>query len=429
MSLDAGTLAVTANNGTNWTGDIDLGTSSTGATLRLNGENALRTGTVTFVNSSSEILLNHAGDLSFGNSVSGSGSFHVDLDGNDFTFTNAEADLTAGARLYLDHAGFSLDGGLNSTVAQKTEIVLGSQSTLSSSGEVDRLVWGLDLTSGGTIDLGEIDGNGGQLVFSSGGSGSGTLKLSSNQTTTITFNGSEASGGNRVDESNNGASLLAGGGTFDLDLFEGVSNLTGVTVETDGQISGGLATDGDFESTAENYYQNADSGDSADDLVAVLRRGGSGLFYYDANRDVVYMKYGIREIDLQLSNSGQGLRLDAESMTDATLSARVTGKGNIVFAGGAVTVTDSTNNYTGSTYVQSGRPLRSVRATSSARLIICRSMRVARLRSEPVLSKRSANCPARGRSRSARVLRSRSTTASARVRAFGTKTILLRRML
>lgn len=354
LSLDAGTLAVTANNRTNWTGDIDLGTSSTGATLRLNGENALGTGTVTFVNSSSEILLNHAGDLSFGNSVSGSGSFHVDLDGNDFTFTNAEDDLTAGARLYLDHAGFSLDGGLNSTVAQKTEIVLGSQSMLSSSGEVDRLVWGLDLTSGGTIDLGEIDGNGGQLVLSSGGSGNGTLKLSSDQTTTITFNGSEASGGNRVDESNNGASLLAGGGTFDLDLFEGVSKLTGVTVETDGQISDGLATDRDFESTAENYYQNADSGDSADDLVAVLRRGGSGLFYYDANRDVVYMKYGIREIDLQLSNSGQGLRLDAESMTDATLSARVTGKGNIVFAGGAVTVTDSTNDYTGSTYVQSG---------------------------------------------------------------------------
>ncbi len=189
-------------------------------------------------------------------------------------------------------------------------------------------------------------------MLSSGGTG--TLKLSSDQTTTITFNGSEASGGNRVDESNNGASLLAGGGTFDLDLFEGVSNLTGVTVETDGQISGGLATDGDFNSTAENYYQNADSGDSADDLVAVLRRGGSGSFYYDANRDVVYMKYGIREIDLQLSNSGQGLRLDAESMTDATLSARVTGKGNIVFAGGAVTVTGSTNDYTGSTYVQSG---------------------------------------------------------------------------
>ena len=41
-------------------------------------------------------------------------------------------------------------------------------------------------------------------------------------------------------------------------------------------------------------------------------------------------------------------------MTDATLSARVTGKGNIIFAGGAVTVTDSTNAYTGSTYVQSG---------------------------------------------------------------------------
>ena len=354
LSLDEGSLEVTANTGTNWQGNLALGTSATKAVLNLTGENALGNGTVTFVNNDSEIHLLHSGALAFGNAVSGSGSIYVDLEGNDFTFTNTQANLTAGSHLYLTDAGFSLDGGLNSTVAQKTEIVLGSQSTLSSSGEVDRLVWGLDLTSGGTIDLGEIDGNGGQLVFSSGGSGSGTLKLSSNQTTTITFNGSEASGGNRVDESNNGASLLAGGGTFDLDLFEGVSNLTGVTVETDGQISSGLATDGDFESTAENYYQNADSGDSADDLVAVLRRGGSGLFYYDANRDVVYMKYGIREIDLQLSNSGQGLRLDAESMTDATLSARVTGKGNIVFAGGAVTVTDSTNNYTGSTYVQSG---------------------------------------------------------------------------
>lgn len=354
LSLNAGTLQVDANTGTNWQGNLALGTSATKAVLNLTGENALGNGTVTFVNNDSEIHLLHSGALAFGNAVSGSGSIYVDLAGNDFTFTNTQADLTSGSHLYLTDAGFSLDSGRNSTVAQKTEIVLGSQSTLSSSGEADRLVWGLDLTSGGTIDLGEIDGDGGQLVLSSGGSGSGTLKLSSGQTTTITFNGSEASGGNRVDESNNGASLLAGGGTFDLDLFEGVSNLTGVTVGTDGQISSGLATDGDFNSTAENYYQNADSGDSADDLVAVLRRGGSGLFYYDANRDVVYMKYGIREIDLQLSNSGQGLRLDAESMTDATLSARVTGKGNIVFAGGAVTVTGSTNDYTGSTYVQSG---------------------------------------------------------------------------
>lgn len=354
MSLDEGTLAVTANAETNWQGNLALGTSATKAVLNLTGENALGNGTVTFVNNDSEIHLSHSGALAFGNAVSGSGSIYVDLAGNDFTFTNTQANLTAGSHLYLTDAGFSLDSGLNSTVAQKTEIVLGSQSTLSSSGEVDRLVWGLDLTSGGTIDLGEIDGDGGQLVLSSGDSGSGALKLSSDQTTTITFNGSEASGGNRVDESNNGASLLAGGGTFDLDLFEGVSDLIGVTEGTDGQISDGLATDGDFSRTAENYYQNADSGDSADDLVAVLRRGGSGSFYYDANRDVVYMKYGIREIDLQLSNSGQGLRLDAESMTDATLSARVTGKGNIIFAGGAVTVTDSTNDYTGSTYVQSG---------------------------------------------------------------------------
>lgn len=354
LSLDEGSLEVTANTGTNWQGNLALGTSATKALLNLTGENALGNGTVTFVNNDSEIHLLHSGALAFGNAVSGSGSIYVDLEGNDFTFTNTQANLTAGSHLYLTDAGFSLDSGLNSTVAQKTEIVLGSQSTLSSSGEVDRLVWGLDLTSGGTIDLGEIDGDGGQLVLSSGGSGSGALKLSSDQTTTITFNGSEASGGNRVDESNNGASLLVGGGTFDLDLFEGVSDPIGVDVGTDGQISGGLATDGDFDSTAENYYQNADSGDSADDLVAVLRRGGNGSFYYDADRDVVYMKYGIREIDLQLSVADQGLMLNASGMTGAELSARVTGKGNIVFVKGEIAVSDQTNVYLGSTYVKDG---------------------------------------------------------------------------
>lgn len=66
------------------------------------------------------------------------------------------------------------------------------------------------------------------------------------------------------------------------------------------------------------------------------------------------MRYGIRQIDLQYSDSGRGLRLAADG-NGGELSADVTGSGNIVYAGGNIRVSGSNaNDYTGSTYVESG---------------------------------------------------------------------------
>lgn len=363
LILNAGQLTVNAHNDTNWRGNLALGTETASAVLYLSGVNALGNGTVSFANSGSVINLAHNADLAFGNAVSGYGTITVDIDGHNFTFTNAEADLTAGSHLNLLNADFSLDAAQNADVAQKTLISLGSESTLFTNGgteAVNRSIWGLDLTSGGTIHFGNIDASGGQLVLSSGIGenivGSGTLNLSTNQAVTIVFNGEEGSTGSRVDDDNTGASLLSGGGTFDLDLFEGVTNLTvgGTKITSGGQINKGLQTERDFSSTSENYYQDADGDDASDDLVAVLRRGGSGTFFYDADRDAVYMKYGIREIDLQRSVADQGLMLNASGMTGAELSARVTGKGNIVFVKGEIAVSGQTNDYLGSTYVKDG---------------------------------------------------------------------------
>lgn len=364
LILNAGQLTVNAHNDTNWRGNLALGTETASAVLYLSGVNALGNGTVSFANSGSVINLAHNADLAFGNAVSGYGTITVDIDGHNFTFTNAEADLTAGSHLNLLNADFSLDAAQNADVAQKTLISLGSESTLFTNGgteAVNRSIWGLDLTSGGTIHFGNIDASGGQLVLSSGIGenivGSGTLNLSKNQAVTIVFNGEEGSTGSRVDDDNTGASLLSGGGTFDLDLFEGVTNLTvdGTKITSGGQINNGLQTvKDDFSSTSENYYQDADGDDASDDLVAVLRRGGNGTFFYDADRDAVYMKYGIREIDLQRSVADQGLMLNASGMTGAELSARVTGKGNIVFVKGEIAVSDQTNDYLGSTYVKDG---------------------------------------------------------------------------
>ena len=353
LSLDEGTLAVTANAETNWQGNLALGTSATKAVLNLTGENALGKGMVTFVNNDSEIHLSHSGALAFGNAVSGSGSIYVDLAGNDFTFTNTQADLTSGSHLYLTNADFSLDAGQNAAVAGKTEIVLGSQSTLSSSGESDKNIWGLDLRSGGTIDFGQVDADGGQIVLTGNDGSSGRLDLSSEKKATVVFEGDEAEAGSRFDDTNTGSALLSGGGVFDLALFEGVKELylDGKQISKSEDPLSGLKTDDSFSETGEDYYQHADE-DGEYDLVAKLYRGGNGSFYYDG--DAISMRYGIRQIDLQWTESGGGLRLAADANA-GELSADVTGIGNIVFAGGSIVVRGGgTNDYTGSTYVENG---------------------------------------------------------------------------
>ncbi|MBM6705295.1 hypothetical protein H6A60_12555, partial [Sutterella massiliensis] len=141
-------------------------------------------------------------------------------------------------------------------VAGSTLIGLSGVSQLISSGESDKNVWGLDLTSGGTIDFGQIDGSGGQLVLSSNDgtwSGSGRIDLSSNKQTTVVFeDGTSQQTGNRFDELNSGSALLSGGGVFDLTLFEGVSDvyLNGSQITGSGTVSiSGFQTDGSFSGT------------------------------------------------------------------------------------------------------------------------------------------------------------------------------------
>lgn len=365
LNLDDGELVVHANSGTSgesgWSGTINVGDSDSDAVLTLSGAGALGSGAIVLANSGSVININESTGLTFSNAISGYGTINVNLSGGAFAFGTNQSGLATGTKLNFLNATFSLDDSNNAAVAGSTLIGLSRDSQLISSGESDKNVWGLDLTSGGTIDFGQIDGSGGQLVLSSNDgtwSGSGRIDLSSNNQTTVVFeDGTSQQTGNRFDELNSGSALLSGGGVFDLTLFEGVSDvyLNGSQITGSGTVSiSGFQTDGSFSGTGENYYQDADGDGTADDLVAKLYRGGSGSFYYDADEDVIYMRYGIRQIDLQYSDSGRGLRLAADG-NGGELSADVTGSGNIVYAGGNIRVSGSNaNDYTGSTYVESG---------------------------------------------------------------------------
>lgn len=365
LNLDDGELVVHANSGTSgesgWSGTINVGDSDSDAVLTLSGAGALGSGAIVLANSGSVININESTGLTFSNAISGYGTINVNLSGGAFAFGTNQSGLATGTKLNFLDATFSLDDANNAAVAGSTLIGLSRDSQLISSGESDKNVWGLDLTSGGTIDFGQIDGSGGQLVLSSNDgtwSGSGRIDLSSNNQTTVVFeDGTSQQTGNRFDELNSGSALLSGGGVFDLTLFEGVSDvyLNGSQITGSGTVSiSGFQTDGSFSGTGENYYQDADGDGTADDLVAKLYRGGSGSFYYDADEDVIYMRYGIRQIDLQYSDSGRGLRLAADG-NGGELSADVTGSGNIVYAGGNIRVSGSiANDYRGSTYVESG---------------------------------------------------------------------------
>lgn len=365
LNLDDGELVVHANSGTGgesgWSGSINVGDSDSDAVLTLSGAGALGSGAIVLANSGSVININESTGLTFSNAISGYGTINVNLSGGAFAFGTNQSGLTTGSKLNFLDATFSLDDSNNAAVAGSTLIGLSGDSQLISSGESDKNVWGLDLTSGGTIDFGQIDGSGGQLVLSSNDgtwSGSGRIDLSSNNQTTVVFeDGTSQQTGNRFDELNSGSALLSGGGVFDLTLFEGVSDvyLNGSQITGSGTVSiSGFQTDVSFSGMGENYYQDADGDGTADDLVAKLYRGGSGSFYYDADEDVIYMRYGIRQIDLQYSDSGRGLRLAADG-NGGELSADVTGSGNIVYAGGNIRVSGSNaNDYTGSTYVESG---------------------------------------------------------------------------
>lgn len=365
LNLDDGELVVHANSGTSgesgWSGTINVGDSDSDAVLTLSGAGALGSGAIVLANSGSVIHINESTGLTFSNAITGYGTINVNLSGGAFAFGTNQSGLATGTKLNFLDATFSLDDSNNAAVAGSTLIGLSDDSQLISSGESDKNVWGLDLTSGGTIDFGQIDGSGGQLVLSSNDgtwSGSGRIDLSSNNQTTVVFeDGTSQQTGNRFDELNSGSALLSGGGVFDLTLFEGVSDvyLNGSQITGSGTVPiSGFQTDGSFSGTGENYYQDADGDGTADDLVAKLYRGGSGSFYYDADEDVIYMRYGIRQIDLQYSDSGRGLRLAADG-NGGELSADVTGSGNIVYAGGNIRVSGSNaNDYTGSTYVESG---------------------------------------------------------------------------
>lgn len=137
-----------------------------------------------------------------------------------------------------------------------------------------------------------------------------------------------------------GSELLTGG-VFFLDIFTGVEQLTGDI--------GNLVLDQNFTRTTEKLLQDADPNSDGLELVANMTRD-DGTFKYDGSK--VYLEYRFKEIELLREELNQGLLVDAEQKPGGTLSAKITGSGNLKLDGTLNLGTAGTvNDYTGRTYV------------------------------------------------------------------------------
>lgn len=347
LAYETGTLTITENAASDWTGQVSVGAQDGGATLVLQGGGALASGSIALLGEESLVQILDDEDVVFANDVTGTGTLQVDLSSSDnsFTFATNQANLATGSGLVLGNVRYELadgDDSYNLTIADKLNITVGSGAILSTDGESTKDVWGLTL-SGGELYLGNVDNTAGQIHLD----GNGTLTIDAE--TTISFAENETTSGDRYENGLTGGALLSGGGVFSLDIITGVTGL-------DGDVRN-LRTDETFADSNEDYYQDIVEGGDPE-LVAKLYRGGDGKFFYDENRDTVYMTYGIRRIDLQWTGDDNGLTLNADGMNNAALDALVTGAGNIVFAGGKILVTgeevSAGNTYTGATYVRDG---------------------------------------------------------------------------
>ena len=342
---------MTENSGTDYTGAVGL---DAGTVLELNGADALGAGRVNFAGTGdSKLEIKDSGNTSFANALSGTGTITVSLSGtdNNFTFGSDQSGLKTGSTLVLDDATFDLTASqdnYNDDVAEKLVIQVEQGSTLVHDGKENKTVAGLTL-NGGTVDLGELNTEHGQISLSGG-----DLVISGSNSIILDSQAQVSESGDR--NIGNGQDLLAGG-IFNLDIFTDVRDLQGDVKN--------LVVDSSFSGTSENLLQDAND-DGKLDHVANMTRGSGSFLYRDGDNGsdgTVYLEYSLKEIELLHKVDDEGLLI--ETAGSGSLTARVTGEGNLklhgnISVGGTGSDPSSFNSYTGKTYILQGSTVEAV---------------------------------------------------------------------
>lgn len=336
LTLESGTMEVKGDSSA-YTGNIVLGTASSGATIELGASGSLGMGTISFKNASSELDVDVDGSKILSNKLDGTGIVTVAGDGIDDTFAFASGQSTdfAGS-LRLTNVGYDFRTSGNATLDNVELNVSGGSLTVNgTTGVVDRDIHGLTLENT-LVDFGTLGAGNGAIdlhgnVFAVGGtSESTTIRLNSNFETVVDESGSAAfADGNSITLVRNANSIA------------GLENLK---VDMNG------STEGAFTQTLRQD----------DEIVAQIEGSFSNL---STEEDGVYF-------DLNLNVKNETLRIhDGKTyevsqngtigLVIADTDEGIPGGGNLQISGNGVevTLTNSNNSFTGLASVVAGATL------------------------------------------------------------------------
>ena len=343
LNLVIGGLTVTDNVGGNYSGLITLGDSGkdTNAELTLSGTAGLGTGMVAFATSNSKVAVNGSASTTLANTYGGNGVIDVDLGASDsvFAFNGAQGTDRAvfTGELRLSNATYNLyaegEKLAGATLTTENNSVININTTDSVG---DRNVGSLHL-NGGQINFGELafGSDSGQIVISETGDfGISTDGSESNTVIDVSLADNTEASAESVFDANADKSILLIQG-FDAQR----ADLTGLNL-------------GNSKTLTQDVIQTRRGADN--DQTAVLTYASGAL---TGTEQGIEAGWQLTQIELT-DASGKGLLINAsgESGQSGSISALISGAGNIEFGGGTIKL-DHANTYEGQTTVSNNATL------------------------------------------------------------------------
>ncbi len=361
----------------------------------LAGNSKLTVGSTNNLGASSSVALAGAGDTlslsgfngTFGNSVTGSGVLQVTDDAevtltssngvsNAVTIDIADATLNLDDIALFNHAltgngllnvakndastafdfGATVGGAFTGTVNlnNSTFDLSGNNTTVLAQATLKLSSGNLTSVGNGVQNIGTLAMNGGTLLFDNIVDNAGIITSDG----TIAANSINTTGGGevRVNLPSNLAPSLDGLSVMELDEGEIIVTLaTGAATGTGHELT---LTDENGDPISAVTYQGVHNAGSTS-------AAATGSFNYGMTTgedyDGLYVNYGLTALEL-LSTGSEALVLTATLANNGTqsndLSAQITGSGDLAFAsandGSTASLSNSTNSYTGTTWVSSG---------------------------------------------------------------------------
>lgn len=337
LTLQSGTMEVNGNSSA-YTGNIVLGTESSGATIELGASGSLGEGTISFEHASSELDVDVEGSKVLSNKLTGTGIVTVSGDGVDdsFTFNNGQQSTDFAGSLRLTNVGYDFRTSGSDVLDNVALTVTGGNLTVNGTEDVvDRDIRGLSLENT-LVDFGTIGAGSGAIdlhgnAFAVGGtSESTTIRLNSNFET--------------VDDESGSAAFADGNSITLVRNANSIAGLENLKVDMNG------STEGAFTQTLRQD----------DEIVAQIEGSFSNL---STEEDGVYF-------DLNLNVKNETLRIhDGKTyevsqngtigLVIADTDEGIPGGGNLQISGNdvEVTLTNSKNTFSGVASVVDGATL------------------------------------------------------------------------